>query len=215
MKSVGHILKSARKKQKKTILQVHQLTRIPEKHLRALEADDFSSLPAPAFARGFLRTYAKNLGLDEEKCVAIFRRSWQDKKKTPLTPEEWVGAKAGSLSFWTPKTAGLLTAAAALTIFVLYIIVQFRTYFATPQLTIEKPATSVAVNEEEIEIKGRISKEASVYINEELIEIDNKGDFSYKLRLFPGENQIEIKAVNRRGRETLVKRTITLVDKED
>lgn len=40
-------------------------TRIPERHLAAIEAGDFAALPALTYAVGFSRSYAKALGLDE------------------------------------------------------------------------------------------------------------------------------------------------------
>lgn len=40
-------------------------TRIPERHLAAIEAGDFAALPARTYAVGFTRSYAKALGLDD------------------------------------------------------------------------------------------------------------------------------------------------------
>lgn len=42
-----------------------ELTKIPERHLLAIEQDDFAALPARAYATGFARNYARAVGLDE------------------------------------------------------------------------------------------------------------------------------------------------------
>jgi len=44
-------------------------TRIRAKFLRALEDEQFDRIPAPAYAKGFLRTYADYLGLDAQRFV--------------------------------------------------------------------------------------------------------------------------------------------------
>ncbi|MBI5903693.1 MAG: DUF4115 domain-containing protein, partial [Deltaproteobacteria bacterium] len=48
-----------------TLQKMHEATKVQMKHLEALEADDYSSLPHPTFVRGFIKSYCKVLGLDE------------------------------------------------------------------------------------------------------------------------------------------------------
>ncbi|MEX2576049.1 MAG: helix-turn-helix transcriptional regulator, partial [Halofilum sp. (in: g-proteobacteria)] len=45
---------------------------LPENQLRALEADDYASLPPPTFVRGYLRSYARVLGLDDDEIVGAY-----------------------------------------------------------------------------------------------------------------------------------------------
>ena len=42
------------------------MTRVPLSTLRAIEAGDEENLPAPVFLRGFVRAYAKCVGLDPQ-----------------------------------------------------------------------------------------------------------------------------------------------------
>ncbi len=53
--------------------QIAAQTRIPERHLAAIEAGDFAALPAQTYAIGFSRTYAKELGLDPNEIGAAVR----------------------------------------------------------------------------------------------------------------------------------------------
>ena len=53
--------------------QVEERTKIRARYLRALEGEDWEVLPGPAYVRGFLRTYAKLLGLDGEMLVDEYR----------------------------------------------------------------------------------------------------------------------------------------------
>jgi len=72
MEPFGKYLKKAREKKKLSLEQIASQTRIQETHLRALESEDFASLPAKVFAKGFVRAYAKALDLNEEETLQRF-----------------------------------------------------------------------------------------------------------------------------------------------
>ena len=71
---IGEVLKRSRTRQGIEIAEVEERTKIRTKYLRALESEDWDVLPSPAYARGFLRTYAQLLGLDADAVVDEFRR---------------------------------------------------------------------------------------------------------------------------------------------
>lgn len=64
MESVGARLRAARLARGMSIQDVAQVTKIPRTSVEAIEDDRFSVLPAPVFARGFVRSIATALGLD-------------------------------------------------------------------------------------------------------------------------------------------------------
>lgn len=72
MEPFGECLKKAREKNGLSLEQVASQTRIPESHLHALESEDFANLPAKVFVKGFVRSYAKVLALDEEETLQRF-----------------------------------------------------------------------------------------------------------------------------------------------
>ena len=61
---LGETLRRARTAKGITIEDAERVTRIPRKYLEALELENFGILPAPVYARGFLRSYAGYLGLE-------------------------------------------------------------------------------------------------------------------------------------------------------
>lgn len=71
---IGAVLRSARGRQGLDIRTVEERTKIRTKYLRALEGEDWDVLPNPAYAKGFLRTYARLLGLDADALVDEYRR---------------------------------------------------------------------------------------------------------------------------------------------
>ncbi len=66
MFEIGYSLRSAREHQGLGYPDVELATKVRAKYIRALEEEDFDSLPGDTYVRGFLRAYADFLGLDGE-----------------------------------------------------------------------------------------------------------------------------------------------------
>src|SRR5437773_10880777 len=75
MNSVGEYFKQVREAKGLTLEEVASKTRIHPEFLRALEEGNFSKLPDQVFAKGFVRSYARSLGLDEEDAMHRFEQS--------------------------------------------------------------------------------------------------------------------------------------------
>lgn len=69
---LGNELREARLRLNLTLLQAEKQTRIRTKYLEALEQGNYSLLPSGVHARGFLRGYARFLGMDGDLAVARF-----------------------------------------------------------------------------------------------------------------------------------------------
>lgn len=70
---VGARLSRAREDAGQSRAQIAAITKIPERHLAAIEAGDFAALPARPYAIGFSRSYAKALGLDPDEIALAVR----------------------------------------------------------------------------------------------------------------------------------------------
>jgi cytoskeleton protein RodZ len=70
--SFGEKLKLEREKRKITLEQISSSTKIGTRMLQALEEDKFNQLPGGIFNKGFVRAYARCLGLDEDQTVADY-----------------------------------------------------------------------------------------------------------------------------------------------
>lgn len=62
---VGGRLRAAREARRLDLSHIAAETRIPLRHLEAIESGNFEALPSRAYAIGFSRTYAKAVGLDD------------------------------------------------------------------------------------------------------------------------------------------------------
>ena len=78
--TVGALLADARAAAGRELADVARETRVPLRHLMAIEADDHEALPALPYALGFVKTFARTVGLSAESVGAQFRA------ETRLTP---------------------------------------------------------------------------------------------------------------------------------
>ncbi|MFD1407657.1 helix-turn-helix domain-containing protein [Kroppenstedtia eburnea] len=74
MSGIGIQLKETREAKGYSLEQVQQSTKIHIEYLRALENDQFDSLPSPFYVRAFLRSYAHCLGLDAQPLMDRYER---------------------------------------------------------------------------------------------------------------------------------------------
>jgi len=74
METVGQELRAARLRRGDEIAQVSRALKIRKDHLEALENDKMEDLPGKTYAIGFVRSYARHLGLDAAQCVERFKR---------------------------------------------------------------------------------------------------------------------------------------------
>lgn len=71
--TAGTQLHEAREASGMSLADVAAKTRIPQRHLEAIERDDFNALPSTTYAVGFARAYARAAGADEVQVAAAVR----------------------------------------------------------------------------------------------------------------------------------------------
>lgn len=81
-KTVGDKLREAREAQGLTLADIASRTRVPMRHLEAIENNRMEGMASPAYAIGFTKTYARAVGLDDRAIAAELRQSPQ----MPLSP---------------------------------------------------------------------------------------------------------------------------------
>lgn len=68
----GDKFRNAREKKDLTLDQVSNVTKISSRMLKAIEEEHFDQLPGGVFNKGFIRAYAKHLGLNDEEAVTEY-----------------------------------------------------------------------------------------------------------------------------------------------
>jgi cytoskeletal protein RodZ len=71
----GSCLRRAREDRALTIGDISASTKVPRSAIEQLEAGALSSLPAHVFVRGFIRSYAKAVGINETRPLSLFDRA--------------------------------------------------------------------------------------------------------------------------------------------
>jgi len=76
---MGAYLRKEREKRGLTYAQVTEKTKVRPHILEALEKEDWEHLPAPVFVRGFVRSYARALGISEQRVEELYETTRPEK----------------------------------------------------------------------------------------------------------------------------------------
>lgn len=71
----GSCLRRAREHKALTVGDVSASTKVPRSTIEALEAGSLQGLPAHVFVRGFIRSYAKAVGIEESEPLTLYDRA--------------------------------------------------------------------------------------------------------------------------------------------
>jgi hypothetical protein len=94
---LGALLKGERERKGFSYEQMSQVTRLRIHFLEALENEDWPNLPPSVFVRGFIRSYAKALGLDESKLLDLYRGAVAEDAEPSIPIREPQKSKKGLL----------------------------------------------------------------------------------------------------------------------
>src|SRR5207247_10001804 len=87
MPGVGAYLRELRERQGVSIDEIARSTRVLHHYLEALESDDLASLPAPVFAKGFIRAYCQALGVPADEAIALYdQRAGHVRERVTIAP---------------------------------------------------------------------------------------------------------------------------------
>jgi cytoskeletal protein RodZ len=84
MEPVGQYLRRHREKAQMSVEEIARATRVPIDSVSRIEGDQFDELPGEVFVRGFLKSYARAVGLPPEEVLARYTASRRVAWVTPL-----------------------------------------------------------------------------------------------------------------------------------
>ncbi len=82
-KELGVLFRSKREEMGLSYAQISERTKLRPHFLEALENEEWDHLPSPAFVKGFIRSYARALGLAEDGLVALYQEITPQRHETP------------------------------------------------------------------------------------------------------------------------------------
>lgn len=207
MKTVGEIIHSARIKQDLSLDRLSHLTKIDIKYLEAIEKNDFDTLPSETFAKGFIRNIATRLDKNPDELIAIFRRDYRHQDS-----EQSLKALKQKRQHFSVEPSRLFPYLAGVTVFLVYLVFQFRAVLTPPTLHITKPENN-AIIVSPVEVSGDTTVDSIITIDDLVVRPDENGHFSAKISLPIGETNLNIKTTNRFSRSTTKSVFFTIISK--
>ena len=201
--TLGEKMKKLRGDLRLSLPEVSKATKIQVKYLEYLESGEYQKLPADVYVRGFLRSYARYLNIDEQAFIRQYDRERNIQQN--LGHEQPKDQKATDFStsslVITPRTLVMLFIVLSVGGAFFYLYREFRSFAAEPRLMILEPADKTVLEASEVVIRGKTDKGARVSINNQPVFVEGEGEFSDKLILQPGLNTVTVVAVNRFDKE--------------
>ncbi len=102
MPTLGEELRRRREDKGLSLREVSDATHIGSRFLQAIESDNYSILPGGIFNRGFVRSYARYVGLDEEQALVLYNQQLeaQGGEAPRTTAPSWDGIDEEVSSPW-------------------------------------------------------------------------------------------------------------------
>lgn len=201
--TLGEKLRKLRNDFRMSLQDVSKSTRIQVKYLEFLENGEYSKLPADVYVRGFLRSYARYLNVDEQALVKLYERECNIREnlgqETAKKPNAYVSAPASIVI--TSRSIVITLIALLVGGSFLYLYREFKSFAAEPLLVVLTPENGAVVDASEIVVSGKTDKGAELTINGQGVYVGDDGSFSDKLVLQPGVNAITLRTMNRFQKE--------------
>jgi cytoskeletal protein RodZ len=197
--TLGEKLRKLRGDTHVPLSEVSRSTRIRVRYLEYLENGEYEKLPADVYVRGYLRNYARFLGVDEAALIKLYEKERHIQRNlgnTIETKNQTFRLPASSFVI-TSKTITITVATLLIVGVFGYLYQEFTRFAAEPALAILEPASGIVSEASEVTLRGKTEKGARVSINGEASFVGSEGEFSEKLTLQSGVNTITVVAINR------------------
>ena len=141
--TLGEKLRAAREARGISIRDVAEQTRIAPMYIECIENDNYKPLPGGIFNKGFVKSYARFIGIDEHEALQDYSRLLSQTEGAAPSPEEFrsyrpevlTDDRANQSSLSTIVIAGIILA-----------IMTFGIYMLVNYLTSDPAAPSMATN---------------------------------------------------------------------
>ena len=221
-KNIGSLLRERRREKGLSIEQIAEITKIRAEYLEALENSVYSVFPSAVYLKGFLKNYAKYLGISPDHALALYRR--ENIIKTPIKRNDFVEKVREKVSkvTVTPNKVILLITGILLISLLIYLSTYFGTVLKKPVITITVPIAissegefSYTTSESSVEIAGQLDTNAAVSINGQDVSPATIKNFSKTFPITGDSTKFVIKATSPFGRETIITLNVSKVAPSD
>ncbi|MDD3284879.1 MAG: helix-turn-helix domain-containing protein [Patescibacteria group bacterium] len=208
---IGDRLRDVRLEKDLTLAECCLKCNIPIKYLKALENEDWKAIPGEVYLKSFLKRYCNFLGLN----FKIYLNKYYKKNLNNLNDsgDKRVGIKKIILEYINPKNLRIFLGGFVILLFIVYIFFRINSYIKPPTLVVFQPKENLITSDNLTTIIGRTEKESMVYINGEVIDVSENGDFSIDVKLKYGLNKFDIITKRKHGRPN--KKEVIILKQKD
>jgi cytoskeletal protein RodZ len=205
--TLGERLKKLRGDKRISLNDVARATKIRIDYLENLEEGNYEKLPVDVYVKGFLRSYAEFLGVEEDLFIRLFEKEKGikkniEKKRSPRKEKSAIKPVDISSFVFTPKKVSIILVVVLFLAGFIYLYREIGSFSSAPQLVILSPDDNAQVKGNSIYIEGATDKDAKLFINNQPILVNDDGKFRENVTVQPGVNVLNVRSVNRFNKET-------------
>jgi len=206
--TIGELLRQEREKKKLSLIDLSKQTRIRQQYLEALENNDFDLLPSAIFVKAYIKSYARILALDAQPLLAILRRDYEESNKGQLISREYLYPVLDKKKSWSAMRTVAMAAVTVFLVFFSYAIFQWFKLNSPPNLEVLTPKEGETVAGQLL-IEGQTEADVILLVNSQPVALKAGGFFETELYLpQEGKTTITFKATDKRGKITVLQRTV-------
>lgn len=202
MLKLSEVLKGERENQGLNLEEISKKLKIKTIFLKALENGNYLLLPEKAYIEGFIKNYSIFLKLDPVKNIALFRRECDKQQEKDVLPRNLYRKQniiLNNLKF-TPPSFGLIFFIIFTFVFIIF---SDREMIFNPSLSIFYPKTNQVVENSSLTVSGQTSSDnITIIVNGQQTLVSKNGYFFKVIYLLPGQKILQIKALNKFGKNT-------------
>jgi cytoskeletal protein RodZ len=207
--TLGEKMSRLREERRLSLKDVSKATRIQVKYLESLEGGLYNDLPADVYVKGFLRSYADFLGVNENIFIKLYNKEVEikrnlDRSKNPEA--NWKKEKREIVNVssfvFTPRVLAVGLALMVVFGIIFYLYKEIGSFSNEARLVVLSPVNNFTTEDNSVMVEGVTDRDAVIYINGKSVIVDDNGKFSENLNIQTGPNTINIKAVNKFSKES-------------
>lgn len=203
--TLGEKLRQAREAKKISISEVAEQTRISSMYLESIENNDYKPLPGGIFNKGFVKSFAKCVGVDEKEALADYAQLVtdqdieEDPQTRPYRPEVLTDDRTAGSMLPTLIFAGVILA--LLTAGVFYVVDYYQRQQVVASNT-AKPGASPSTSASNTNTAGNTSTSGNVNTTADntappantnigTAPLPTEGEINVQLRVTEGEVAVD------------------------
>jgi len=201
--TLGEKMRQARNEKRIVLSEVSRNTKIQLEYLEYLENGDYGKLPADVYVRGFLKSFAEYVGINEDYLIKSFNKEKSIQKNIEGGEKETVKTQKINLSRFSinPKIISVILISLFFLGLIFYLYRNLNNFVSNPSLVILNPANNSIVEESSVAVQGKTDIGNNLFINNQPVLVDDEGGFNERIVLKEGTNIISVRSVNQFNKE--------------